>query len=129
MVLFSVPYYIKIEMINGKLVLGQIKKWNKFKETGYFRINNEILLLNLKGMRIKIFEEKVFQLIKTKTKFRYHEQTIMNDYLKDYIGHYPIEYHIRNFRDSIEIKGFNEISGNIHDKDVLYFASKFLFHY
>ena len=110
---------------NGKLVLGQVTGNNKSKQTGFFRINNGILLLNLLGMRKEKFEDKALKLINERIEFYYHDQTLMNDYFKEYLGIFPPEYHVRNWKNFKTIKDFNGVSGNVYENDVLFFASKY----
>ena len=110
---------------NGKMVLGQITGCNRSKKTGIYHINNGILLFNLIQMRKLKIEEKVFEIIKNKVKLRYHDQTLMNNYFKKYIGIFPIEYHIRNWGNVSEVRKWNRISGNVYDNDYIYFAQKY----
>ena len=110
---------------NGKMVLGQITGYNRSKKTGIYHINNGILLFNLNQMRKIKVEEKVFKIIEKREKLRYHDQTLMNNYFKKYIGIFPIEYHIRNWGSFDDIKAWNKLSGNIYDNDYIYFAQKY----
>ena len=110
---------------NGKMVLGQITGYNRSKKTGIYHINNGILLFNLHEMRKMKIEEKVFKIIEKKEKLRYHDQTLMNNYFKKFIGIYPIEYHVRNWGNLNDVKAWNKISGNIYDNDYIYFAQKY----
>ena len=110
---------------NGKLVLGQVTGNNKSKQTGIFRINNGILLLNLLGMRKEKMEEKALKLINERIQFYYHDQTLMNDYFKEYIGIFPPEFHVRNWNNFKTIQNFNNVSGNVYENDILFFASKY----
>ena len=109
---------------NGKIVLGQITGYNKSKRTGFYHINNGILLFNLIQMRKMKIEEQVLEIIKKKEKLRYHDQTLMNNYFKKYIGIFPIEYHIRNWGNVSEVRKWNRTSGNVYDNDHIYFAQK-----
>ena len=99
---------------NGKFVLGQVTKNNRNKKTGVYRINNGILVFNLYNMRKFKIEEKALQIIKKGTHFFYHDQTLMNDYFKNYIGIFGIEYHIRNWINFADIKKFNKLSGGVY---------------
>ena len=110
---------------NGKMVLGQITGCNRSKKTGLYHINNGILLFNLIQMRKKKIEEQVMNIIKKKEKLRYHDQTLMNNYFKKYIGIFPIEYHIRNWGTLREVRRWNKISGHVYDDDYIYFAQKY----
>ena len=110
---------------NGKMVLGQVTGCNNSKKTGIFHINNGILLFNLIQMRKMKIEEQVLKIIKKGEKLRYHDQTLMNNYFYKYIGIFPIEYHIRNWGNIIEVKKWNKIAGNIYDNDYLYFSQKY----
>ena len=74
--------------------------------------------------KIKV-EEKVFKIIEKREKLRYHDQTLMNNYFKKYIGIFPIEYHVRNWGSFDDIKVWNKLSGNIYDNDYIYFAQKY----
>ena len=62
---------------------------------GFYKINTGILLLNLLEMRKNKFEKQVIDIIKTRKKLVYHDQTLLNDYFKQYIGIFPPEYHTR----------------------------------
>ena len=110
---------------NGKMVLGQITGCNNSKKTGIFHINNGILLFNLVQMRKLKIEEKVLKIIKKRERLRYHDQTLMNNYFKEYIGIFPLEYHIRNWGSIKEMRLWNNISGNIYDNDYFYFSQKY----
>ena len=110
---------------NGKMVLGQVTGFNRSKKTGIFNINNGILLFNLYQMRKLKIEEKVLNIIKKKKKFRYHDQTLLNHYFKEYIGIFPLEYHIRNWGNLQEMKKWNKIAGSVYDEDYFYFAQKY----
>ena len=87
--------------------------------------NNGILVFNLYNMRKFKIEEKAIEIIKKGKHFFYHDQTLMNDYFKNYIGIFQIEYHIRNWRSIKNIKKFNRGSGHVYDDDVFYFSSKY----
>ena len=110
---------------NGKMVLGQVTAYNRNKKTGVYHINNGILLFNLIQMRNMKIEEQVFNIIKKREKLRYHDQTLMNNYFKNHIGIFPIEYHIRNWGNVKEMKKWNKLSGNVYDDDYFYFAQKY----
>lgn len=110
---------------NGKMVLGQITLYNRSKKTGVYHINNGILLFNLIQMRKMKIEERVFNIIKKKEKLRYHDQTLMNNYFKNYIGIFPLEYHVRNWGDIKGWKDYNIRSGYIYDNDYIYFSQKY----
>ena len=110
---------------NGKFVLGQVTGNNKSKKTGVYRINNGILFFNLYNMRKLKIEEKALKIIKRGKHFYYHDQTLMNDYFKKYIGIFQLEYHIRNWNNMEKIIKFNKVSGNIYDSDIFYYSSKY----
>ena len=110
---------------NGKFVLGQVTGNNRSKKTGVYRINNGILFFNLYNMRKLKIEEKALKIIKKGKHFYYHDQTLMNDYFKNYIGIFQLEYHIRNWNNKENIINFNKASGNIYDCDVFYYSSKY----
>ena len=110
---------------NGKIVLGQITGYNKSKQTGIFHINNGILLFNLNQLRKMKIEERVLNIIKKRQKLRYHDQTLMNNYFKQHIGIFPLEYHVRNWGSIKEMKQWNKLAGNIYDIDYFYFAQKY----
>ena len=109
----------------GKMVLGQVTGYNRSKKTGIYHINNGILLFNLNIMRKMKIEEKVLQILKKKQKFRYHDQTLMNLYFKEYIGIFPLEYHIRNWGSLKEMKEWNKVAGSVYDEDYFYFSQKY----
>ena len=110
---------------NGKMVLGQVTGYNRNKRTGFYKINNGILLFNLNLMRKMEIENQVLQIIKKRQRLRYHDQTLMNFYFKKHIGIFPIEYHIRNWGNFKEMEKWNKIAGSVYDKDYLYFAQKY----
>ena len=76
-------------------------------------------------MRKLKIEEKVLKIIKKRERLRYHDQTLMNNYFKEYIGIFPLEYHIRNWGSIKEMRLWNNISGNIYDNDYFYFSQKY----
>ena len=111
---------------NGKMVLGQVTYGNRNKKSGFFTINNGILLFNLVLMRKMRIEKKVLDiLIKKRKKFSYHDQTLMNVYFAKYIGLFPIEYHVRNWGTFKECKDWNKYTGHVYDNDIIYFAQKY----
>ena len=110
---------------NGKFVLGQVTGNNRNKKTGVYRINNGVLVFNLYNMRKFKIEEKALQIIKQGKHFLYHDQTLMNDYFKNYIGIFQLEYHIRNWINITNIQKFNKGSGSVYDDDVFYFSWKY----
>ena len=110
---------------NGKFVLGQVTGNNRYKETGVYRINNGILCFNLYNMRKFQIEKIALEIIKKGEHLLYHDQTLMNNIFKNYIGIFPFEYHIRNWKNFDSVKQFNNISGNIYDNDYLYFSTKY----
>lgn len=110
---------------NGKFVLGQVTGNNRYKRTGVYRINNGILLFNLYNMRKYQIETKALNIINKGKHLFYHDQTLMNNYFKKYIGIFQLEYHIRNWKNFTQIMKFNRNSGNIYDNDYFYFTSKY----
>ena len=110
---------------NGKFVLGQVTGGNNSKKTGVYRINNGILLFNLYNMRKFNIENQALKIIKKGKHFYYHDQTLMNDYFKNYIGIFQMEYHIRNWITIKNILQFNKGTGKIYDDDVFYFSTKY----
>jgi len=110
---------------NGKMVLGQVTGCNRSKETGIFHINNGILLFNLVLMRKMKIERQVLQILKKKQRLKYHDQTLMNIYFNKTIGIFPLEYNVRNWGTIKDMMDWNEIAGNIYDKDYFYFSQKY----
>ena len=111
---------------NGKMILGQPSYGNKYAEKhGFHRINTGILLLNLYEMRKEKFEKQVIDIIKKGKKFRYHDQTLLNDYFQKYIGIFPPEYHTRPWSNLKEMEIFNKRIGKPFDLDYFYFAHKY----
>ena len=110
---------------NGKFVLGQVTGNNRSKKTGVYTINNGILFFNLYNMRKFNIEEKALKIIKMGKHFFYHDQTLMNNYFKKYIGIFQLEYHIRNWIQIKDIQEYNKKTGKIYDTDELYFSSKY----
>ena len=107
---------------NGKIFLGQQTIGNRKRLN---RINSGILLMNLLEMRKKKIEKRVIEIIKSGKKFSFHDQTVLNNYFKQYIGFFPPEYHTRPWSNYKEMQIFNKKSGNIVDNDYLYFAHKY----
>ena len=111
---------------NGKMILGQPTYGNKNAEKrGFHRINTGVLLLNLLEMRKNHFEEKVISITKKRIKLRYHDQTLLNDFFKQYLGIFPPEYHTRPWSNYNEMKIFNKKIGNVFDMNYFYFAHKY----
>ena len=111
---------------NGKMILGQPTFGNKnAQKHGFHRINTGILLLNLHEMRRIKFEEKVIKVIKKGIKFRYHDQTLLDDFFKKYLGIFPPEYHTRPWSNYKEMEIFNKKIGKVFDQDYFYFAHKY----
>ena len=111
---------------NGKMILGQPSFGNKnSQKKGFFQINTGVLLLNLFEMRKIKFEKRVIDIIKKVKKLRYHDQTLLNNYFKKYIGIFPPEYHARPWGNFDEIKIFLEKIGKPFDIDYFYFAHKY----
>ena len=76
-------------------------------------------------MRKYKIEQKALEIIKKGQHFYYHDQTLMNDYFKKYIGIFQPEYHIRNWKNIQDIQKFNAGSGGVYDNDIFYYASKY----
>ena len=111
---------------NGKMILGQPTFGNRnAQKHGFHRINTGILLLNLHEMRRIKFEEKVIKVIKKGIKFRYHDQTLLDDFFKKYLGIFPPEYHTRPWSNYKEMEIFNKKIGKVFDQDYFYFAHKY----
>ena len=55
-------------------------------------------------MRKIKFEKKVINIIDKGNKLRYHDQTLLNIYFKEYLGIFPIEYHTRPWGNYKEMK-------------------------
>jgi len=112
---------------NGKIILGQPTIGNRiwFKKYGSHSINSGVLLLNLIEMRNINFEKKVINIIKKGEILDYHDQTLLNEYFKEYLGIYPPEYHTRPWSNFREMEIFNYKIGNVYDLDYLYFAHKY----
>ena len=111
---------------NGKMILGYPSFGNKNSQKfGYHRINTGILLLNLFEMRRNHFEKQVMKIIKKGRKLTYHDQTLLNDYFKQYLGIFPPEYHARPWSNYTEMEIFNNIVGKPFDSDYFYFANKY----
>ena len=111
---------------NGKMILGQPTYGNKkAQRLGFHRINTGILLMNLLEMRKNNFESKVIEVINKGKKFRYHDQTLLNDYFKEYLGIFPPEYHTRPWSNYKEMEIFNKRIGRVFDQDYFYFVHKY----
>ena len=110
---------------NGKIILGQIGVANRSPKTGFYKINNGVLLLNLKEMRKIKFEQKVLNILNKGYKFSFHDQTLINRYFYKYISIFPPEYHTRPFKNYKEVIDYNQKSGNLYDKDFFFFTWKY----
>lgn len=110
---------------NGKIILGQIGVANRSPKTGFYKINNGVLLLNLKEMRKIKFEQKVLNILNKGYNFSFHDQTLINRYFYKYISIFPPEYHTRPFKNYKEVIDYNQKSGNLYDKDFFYFTWKY----
>jgi lipopolysaccharide biosynthesis glycosyltransferase len=111
---------------NGKMILGYPTYGNGVAQRkGYHRINTGVLLLNLCEIRKKKFEKDVIKIIEKKRKLSYHDQTLLNDYFKQYLGIFPPEYHARPWSNYKEMKIFNKKVGNVFDIDYFYFMHKY----
>ena len=76
-------------------------------------------------MRNINFEKKVIEIIKKGEILDYHDQTLLNEYFKEYIGIYPPEYHTRPWSNFREMEIFHYKIGKVFDLDYLYFAHKY----
>ena len=111
---------------NGKMILGHPTYGNKkAQKHGFHRINTGVLLLNLFEMRKNQFEEKVIKVINKGIKFKYHDQTLVDDYFKQYLGIFAPEYHTRPWSNYKEMEIFNRKIGKVYDQDYFYFAHKY----
>ena len=116
---------------NGKMILGQPTYFNKSPKTGIFKINNGILLFDLKKMRKFKLEQKVLYILNNGFENDYHDQFLLNQFFYEFIGIFPPKYHIRPWNNYTEIKQFNKESGDVYDNDYLYFSCKYptIIHY
>ena len=57
--------------------------------------------------------------------FKYHDQTLLNDNFKEYLGIFPPEYHARPWSNYEEMKIFLKKIGKPFDFDYFYFAHKY----
>lgn len=111
---------------NGKMILGQPTYGNKnSQKKGFHRINTGVMLLNLFEMRKNKFESKVIEKVRKIKKLKYHDQTLLNDYFKEFLGLFPPEYHSRPWSNYKEMEIFNKKIGNIYDRDYFYFIHKY----
>ena len=109
---------------NNKLILAQPTYYNKSKKTGIFKINNGILLFNLNEMRKLKIEKKVLYILNNGFKNELHDQFLLNQYFYECVGLFSPKFHIRPWRHYNEMIQFNKDSGNLYDKDFLYFSFK-----
>ena len=110
---------------NDKMILGQPVHYDNSSNEGYYRINPGIILINLKKMREKKIEKKILNIvINKKEKYYYHDQSIINKYLKKYLGDFPPENHARPYNVSQSIK-FNNKTGNLYNNDFFLFSWKY----
>ena len=108
---------------NDKMILGQSVHFEK--NSGYYRINPGIMLLNLKKMREINMEKKILNIvINKKEKYNLHDQAIINKYFKQYLGVYPPEYHARPYNENQTIQ-FNNISGSLYNIEHFLFSWKY----
>lgn len=110
---------------NGKIFLGQLSCANKSPKTGVYNINAGVLLLDLYEMRKKKIEKKVLDIIKLGYKNKFHDQGLLNQFFKKYIGIIPPEYNTRPFKNYHEIIKFNKDSGSLYNNDYIYFSWKY----
>ena len=87
---------------NDKIFLGQPIY---FDNRSSYSINPGIILLNLKKMREMHLEKKILNIVINKReKYNFHDQSIINKYLRKYLGDFPPENHARPYNDSESIK-------------------------
>ena len=63
-------------------------------------------------------------IINKREKYNFHDQSIINKYLRKYLGDFPPENHARPYNDSESIK-FNNKTGNIYNNDYFLFSWKY----
>ena len=61
-------------------------------------------------MRKFHIEKIALEIIKKGEHLLYHDQTLMNNIFKNYIGIFPFEYHTRNWINFESVKQFNNVS-------------------
>ena len=111
---------------NGKMILAHPTIGNRRTiKLGHLKINSGILLMNLYEMRKYKLEKKVIEITKKIKSLRYHDQSILNDYLYLLLGILPPEYHARPWSNYKETEIMNYKIGNIFDKDYYYFTQKY----
>jgi hypothetical protein len=101
---------------NDKMILGQPAITYNISKKTYYSINSGILLLNLEKMREIHVEKKILNAINKGEKFDYHDQTIINNYFKEYIGDYPPENQARAYNINQSII-FNNKSGKLYTEN------------
>ena len=70
---------------NGKVILGQPTYFNRSPKTGLFKINNGILLLNLKKMRKMKIEKKVLYILNNAFQNDFHDQFLLNHLINTFM--------------------------------------------
>jgi len=112
----------------GKIFIARIIKF----KTGNlnFTINSGVLLLNLLGMRKLKIEKKVLTLLNNGFKDPFHDQAIINNYFKKYIGFLPPAFNSITFNYN-KVKERKKNFGELYDFDSLYFSFKhpYIIHY
>ena len=111
-----------------KIFIGRIIYFNNLNHS--FEINAGVLLLNLVGMRRMKIEKSVITLLNNGFHDSLHDQAIINNYYKKYIGFLPPEFNSITF--SYEnVKTRYERFGGLYDFDSLYFSFKYpyIIHY
>ena len=111
----------------GKIILAQPTFLNKNSKTRVYKINNGVLLLNLKKMRKLQIEKKILYILNNQFQNEYHAQFLYNQYLYKLIGFFPAKYYIGLWNNNKEINIFNKNSGNDFDNDYLFFSLKYPF--
>ena len=112
----------------GKIFIARVIRFAKGELN--FEINSGVIFLNLVGMRRMKIEKKVLTLLNKGFKDSFHDQAIINNFFKKYIGFLPPEYNSITFNIK-KVKDRKNKIGNLYDFDSLYFAFKFpyIIHY
>ena len=76
-------------------------------------------------MRDINYEKKVIKIIKKDEILDYHDQTLLNENFKEYLGINPQEYHTMSWSNFKEIEIFDYKIRNGFDSGYLYFAHKY----
>ena len=106
----------------GKIFIGRIINFNNRNNS--FKINAGVLLLNLFLMRKMKIEKNVLTLLKNGFHDSFHDQAIINNFYKKYIGFLPPEFNSIKFNYEKVKKRYKRFGG-LYDFDSLYFSFKF----